>query len=367
MKYACQLFHSMILFDNDYQYQIRGGFILRNGKTSIWLMMALAVLLVLSACGQSVATNTSIGEGTNVTAESETKTDQDTTSAGSTTAEEELVTFQSDAGEVQVPKDPKRIVDLTAFTTGYFVALDAPIVGALTGAMNNKYIKDQLTAAGVTDLGEVPTPEQLVSLKPDLFIVYTGTEGIDQLSLIAPVVQIEYGKRPFRELLLELGKLTNRDDQAQAWISNWEKQISELKPKVEEAVGNRTVSILNPYDKGLYVFGHNYGRGGEIIYGEFGLKAPTKAQAEAIDSGTGWASISMEVLPEYAGDIIFTSPWSGDTSDAKKVYEHNLWKSLPAVKANHVFQLDPTSDTYNDPVTLEGQLKFITDSLLSAK
>jgi iron complex transport system substrate-binding protein len=167
--------------------------------------------------------------------------------------------------------------------------------------------------------------------------------------------------------MLELGKLTNREDAAKAWVTNWEAQISEWKPKVEAAVGDRTVSILNPYAKGLYVFGHNYGRGGEILYGEFGLKAPTKAQAEAIDSGTGFASISMEVLPEYAGDIIFTSPWSGDTSDSEVVYSNTLWENLPAVKEGHVFQLDNTSDTYNDPITLEGQLKFITDSLLSVK
>ncbi|PZT57223.1 iron(3+)-hydroxamate-binding protein fhuD [Paenibacillus silvae] len=333
-------------------------------------MMALVLLLILSACGQS-ASNTAKDEAdqTNVSSDAGSETSNNTNASTNTGtgAEDEMVSFASDAGEVQVPKNPKRIVDLTAFTTGYFVALDAPVVGAASGSMKNKYIKDQLASQGTTDLGEQPpTPEQLLALKPDLIIVYTGTEGIDKLSQIAPVVQIEYGKRNYKDLMLEMGKLTNREDAAKAWISKWEAQINELKPKVEAAVGKRTVSILNPYDKGLYVFGHNYGRGGEIIYGEFGLKAPARAQAEAIDSGTGWASISIEVLPEYAGDIIFTSPWSGDTSDSKKVYENALWKNLPAVKTNHVFQLDPSSDTYNDPVSLEGQLQFITDSLLSA-
>ncbi len=333
--------------------------------------MALVFMLILSACGQS-ASNKEATDGaakTNASSDAGSKTSNN--SDGSTDtgagAEDEMVSFQSDAGEVQVPKNPKRIVDLTTFSTGYFVALDAPVVGANSGAINNKYIKEQLAAQGTSDLGEQgPTPEQLLALKPDLIIVYTGTEGIDKLSQIAPVVQIKYGKLNYKDLMLEMGKLTNREDAAKAWLSKWEAQINELKPKVEAAVGKRTVSILNPYDKGLYVFGHNYGRGGEIIYGEFGLKAPTKAQAEAIDSGTGFASISMEVLPEYAGDIIFTSPWSGDHSDAKKVYENKLWKNLPAVKANHVYQLDPSSDTYNDPISLEGQLKFITDSLLSA-
>ncbi|MCW3790014.1 ABC transporter substrate-binding protein [Paenibacillus sp. LS1] len=338
-------------------------------RKAIWIMMALIFLLVLSACGQAATTNSATGDSTNTAGETETNTDSDSSSSPdqAATGKEELVTYQSDAGEVQVPKNPKRIVDLTSFSTGYFVALDAPVVGALSGAMNNKYIKEQLEAAGTSDLGEEPTPEKLISLKPDLFIVYTGTEGIDKLEQIAPVVQITFGKRDFKDLMLEMGKLTNREDAAEAWNAQWEAKINELKPKVQEAVGDRTVSILNPYAKGLFVFGHNYGRGGEIIYGEFGLKAPAKAQAEAIDSGTGWASISMELLPEYSGDIIFTSPWSGDTTDPKIVYDNALWKNLPAVKANHVFQLDPTSDSYNDPLTLEGQLQFISDSLLSAK
>ncbi|MDT0122809.1 ABC transporter substrate-binding protein [Paenibacillus sp. RRE4] len=339
-------------------------------RSSIWIMMALVFVLILSACGQS-ASNTAKDGAEKTATSSDTTSKTSNNSSGSTDtgagAEDEMVSFESDAGEVQVPKNPKRIVDLTAFNTGYFVALDAPVVGALSGSMKNKYIKDQLASQGATDLGDqLPTPEQLLALKPDLIIVYTGTEGIDKLSQIAPVVQIEYGKHNYKDLMLKMGKLTNREDAAKAWISKWETQINDLKPKVNAAVGNRTVSILNPYDKGLYVFGHNYGRGGEIIYSEFGLKAPAKAQAEAIDSGTGWASISIEVLPDYAGDIIFTSPWSGDTSDSKKIYENKLWKNLPAVKANHVFQLDPSSDTYNDPVSLEGQLKFITDSLLSA-
>ncbi|WP_037293073.1 ABC transporter substrate-binding protein [Saccharibacillus sacchari] len=336
------------------------------------LMLFMALMLVLSACGQptSNAADTSSTTETKEQAAVE-KTAEETPAepAAEKTAatESDTVTFASDAGDVQVPRNPQRIVDLTAFTTGYLVALDAPVAGALSGAINNKYIKEQLAAQGTVDLGDLPTAEPILELKPDLIIAYKGTEGIDQLSAIAPVVQLEYGKRTYKDLLLELGKLTDRKDQAKAWIENWESQINELKPRVEAAVGDRTVSILNPYDKGLYVFGHNYGRGGEILYGEFGLKAPEKAQAEAIDSGTGFASISLELLPEYAGDIIFTSPWSGDDSDPEVVYGNSIWKNLPAVKAGNVFRLDPKSDTYNDPISLAGQLKFITDSLLSAK
>ena len=56
--------------------------------------------------------------------------------------------------------------------------------------------------------------------------------------------------------------------------------------------------------KEIYAYGHNFGRGGEVIYEELQLKAPEFIQKEAIDSGKGWTSLSREMLPEYAGDYI---------------------------------------------------------------
>ncbi|WKL01754.1 hypothetical protein Q0F98_35760 [Paenibacillus amylolyticus] len=42
---------------------------------SIWIMMALILLIVLSACGQSATTNSTNGDSTNAATETETKTD----------------------------------------------------------------------------------------------------------------------------------------------------------------------------------------------------------------------------------------------------------------------------------------------------
>lgn len=157
--------------------------------------------------------------------------------------------------------------------------------------------------------------------------------------------------------------MSNTEDKAKVWIANWDKKIAEYKPKVEGAVGQKTVSILNTYAKGLYVWGSGFGRGGEIIYGEFKLKAPAAAQKDVIDSGTGFATISLEKLPEYAGDYIFTSPWLGDTADPAVVYDSKLWKSLPAVLNNHVFNMDAKSTSFNDPISLDAELEFIVKIL----
>ncbi|WP_267879668.1 ABC transporter substrate-binding protein [Caldalkalibacillus mannanilyticus] len=68
-------------------------------------------------------------------------------------------------------------------------------------------------------------------------------------------------------------------------------------------------------------------------------------------------------MPEYAGDYIFTSAWSGDDSDPEVVYSSTIWQGLPAVKNHRVFKLDPQSSFYNDPVSLEAQLEFFVTSL----
>ncbi|WP_238650940.1 ABC transporter substrate-binding protein [Paenibacillus piscarius] len=339
---------------------------MRNNKRSLVLLVfSLVMALLLAACGQSNNSGGGSGAAANAPAPEASSAPAATSAAAGSSDDAEMVTFQDGAGEVQVPKNPQRIVDTTAFYTGYLLALGVEPVGVMEGAKASPYLADMLV--GAEALGNDVTPENILSLDPDLIIVYTGTEGVDKLKEIAPVVQIQYGAKNYKDQMLDYGKLLNKNEEAKAWVEQWEARIAGLKPQVQAAVGNKTVSILNPYAKGLYVFGHNYGRGGEILYGEFGLKAPAEAQKEAIDSGTGWASISLEKLPDFAGDIIFTCPWSGDTSDPKAVYDNALWKGLPAVKSGHVFQLNPAADTFNDPISLEKQLDFITTSLLSVK
>ncbi|MHA6480525.1 ABC transporter substrate-binding protein [Paenibacillus sp. strain BS8-2] len=328
-------------------------------------LLTLVLAVVLAACGgnsNGSNGNTVAESGKGATNTAATATPAPTESAA---AESETVIFKADNGDIEVPRNPQRIIDTTGFMTGYYLALGLKPVGVMEGAMTTPYFEGMLE--GVTSLGNAPTAENILALEPDLIVVYTGTEGIDKLEEIAPVVAIQYGKLSYKEQMIEIGKLTNKEAEANAWVEQWEKKISELKPQVQAAVGDKTVSILNPYSKGLYVFGHNYGRGGEIIYGEFGLKAPEEAQKQVIDSGTGWASISLETLPQFAGDIIFTCPWSGDDADPAAVYDNALWKGLPAVQAGNTFELNPLADTYNDPVSLEAQLSFISNSLLSVK
>ncbi|MBS4209318.1 iron-hydroxamate ABC transporter substrate-binding protein [Bacillus sp. FJAT-50079] len=277
--------------------------------------------------------------------------------------EVETITYSTVNGDIDIPKNPQRVVVVADSYVGDFLALGIKPIGVTEHAMQNTFFEGLLD--GVESIGEDAgvNTEKILELDPDLIIAFNDPETYEQLSKIAPTVAINYGEKDYKEQLLEFGKMTGKEKEAEAWLKNWEEKINEVKPKVQEAVGDKTVAILTPFSKGIYAFGHSFARGGEIIYGEFGLKAPEPIQEAAIDSGQGWAELSLENLPEFAGDYIFTCPWSGDDADPEKVYGSSLWKDLPAVKNGNVFELDRAASYFNDPVSLEKQLDFIVESL----
>ncbi|GAA3409823.1 ABC transporter substrate-binding protein [Paenibacillus hodogayensis] len=276
-------------------------------------------------------------------------------------------TFQAVNGNIEVPEKPERIVTLAPNYAGYLLAMGIKPIGVPDFTFGNPYLKPKLE--GVANLGAnaatEPTVEQILELKPDLIIALTTLKNTEQLQKIAPVVTFETVKNN-KELLLDLGKLTNREAEAKAWLAKWEAGIDGYKSQVQSIAKGKTFSILYPSAKGIYVFREGYGRGTEILYGDFGVEMPEAAK-RAFEPGKGFVMVSLEKLPELAGDYIFASPWLGDAAGAATVYESAIWKGLPAVKEGRAYQVDYNIFTFSDPYSWEGQLDIILDKLLPGR
>ncbi|MFF2907551.1 ABC transporter substrate-binding protein [Paenibacillus sp. NPDC057934] len=158
-------------------------------------------------------------------------------------------------------------------------------------------------------MGEEPNIEAILALEPNLIITFDYIEEAqyEQLAQVAPVIRLKYGVGTPSELLMEFGKITGKEDLAQEWAEKWKTKIAEVKPKITEVVGDKTASILQPFAKGIYAWGNKGGRGGEILYDDLGLKAPEVIQKALIDGPGFGTDLSLELLPQYAGDYIFTS------------------------------------------------------------
>jgi iron complex transport system substrate-binding protein len=90
-----------------------------------------------------------------------------------------------------------------------------------------------------------------------------------------------------------------------------------------------------------------------------GLSMPEKVKADAL--GPGYYTLSPEVLADYAGDyIVLSRSSSGDNS----FMQTETWKNIPAVKNNHVIEIDTEASTYSDPTTLEYLLNIFEEGFL---
>ncbi|MDS8771828.1 ABC transporter substrate-binding protein, partial [Streptococcus pneumoniae] len=67
---------------------------------------------------------------------------------------------------------------------------------------------------GVEEVSE-ENLEKIIELDPDLIIGYSTLQNVDKLEQIAPTVTFTYGKVDYLTQHLEIGKLLNKEDEAQ--------------------------------------------------------------------------------------------------------------------------------------------------------
>ncbi len=295
------------------------------------LPFLLALVLILSACG---GPNPKKGE----------------------TGQAETITYQSENGPVEVPANPQRVIVLSTFA-GNVQSLGVNIVGVDSWSKINPRFDELKNVEVVTD----ENLEKIIELNPDLIIGLSNTKNVDKLKQIAPTVTFTYGKVDYLEQHLEIGKLLNKEEEAKKWIEEFKRKATQAGEQIKAKIGeDATVSVIENYDKQLYVFGNDWGRGTEVLYQAMKLNMPEKVKKMALKQG--YYAISPEVLPDFAGDyVIFSKNADGDTS----FQETETYRNIPAVKNNRVFEVNAKEFYFNDPDTLEYQLDFLEKAFLN--
>ncbi|MBD8497994.1 iron-hydroxamate ABC transporter substrate-binding protein [Paenibacillus arenosi] len=299
------------------------------------ILPLLLCLLVLSACGNQAPANK----------EAEAPKE----------AQPSTITYQSESGPVQVPADPQRVIVLGSFA-GNVEALGVNLVGVDTWTMKNpRFAEKMKDAAEVSD----ENLEKIIELKPDLIIGLSNTKNVENLNKIAPTITYTYGKVDYLTQHIEIGKLLNKEKEARAWVDDFKKRSQEAGNEIKAKIGeNATVSVIENFDKQLYVYGDNWGRGTEILYQEMKLNMPDKVKDMTKE---GYYALSTEVLSQYAGDYVILSK----NKEADNSFQQTeTYKNIPAVKNNRVYEANMMEFYFNDPLTLELQLDFFIKSFL---
>lgn len=267
------------------------------------------------------------------------------TSGQSETPKEHIYIHQ--LGETKLSKENPRVV--TDYYLGELKKLDVNVVGAKMA-----FISPLIDKTGIEEIGD--SVEKIVALKPDL-IITVNQENYQKYKEIAPTVYLEYGKYNPEDQMREFGKIFNKTEKVEAWITTFNKRVNELKSQLKSE--DETYSIMKLWDKQIWVFGDNWGHGGYILYKKFGLKAPTKTTAELLNKKESYANISIENLPQYSG----TTMLAMDFKDAPDITSSALFQSLPAVQNKKVKYLEANKFLHVDPYSLDNQLELLSGIL----
>lgn len=267
------------------------------------------------------------------------------------TAASEMRTVQTDKGEVEIPVNPQRIV--SDYYLGEFLAVDVKPVIASPYALNNPYLDgltDGIEPMNITSAET--TLEQFTAANPDLIVTITEAD-YDKYSKIAPTVYIQDGKRSDEDTFRYVADLVGKSKEAEDYITAFNEKVDSKKEEIQNIVGDQTVSILEVWPQQIYTMGSHFARGGSILYDMWGLKAPEPIQSTMVDGDETYKVISLEALPEYAGDFVLYGVLDG--TDPAFVTSSNLWNSLPAVQNGKTFPYEQVAFMHRDPITLNKQ------------
>jgi iron complex transport system substrate-binding protein len=310
--------------------QKKAGLIMK--KTAIALFGLL--LLILSACGSS----------------------DDSSASGSDKNTNETVTYESETGAVEVPADPQRVVVLASYA-GNVEALGVNVVGVDEWAKKSPILAEKLEDAETVSEDDV---EKILELKPDLIIGANTTKNLDKFKEIAPTVTYTYNNLDYLEQHVEIGKLLNKEEEAQKWVDDFKARAKNAGEEIKAKIGeDTTVTVMENYEKGIGILGDSWGRGTEVLYQAMGLSMPDNVKE--VTEQEGYKMISEEVLADYVGDYLLISQYNDQDNSYQ---ESELFKKIPAVKEGNVLKADAYAFMFNDPLALDYQLNFFEEEFL---
>ncbi|MBL6439007.1 ABC transporter substrate-binding protein [Streptococcus suis] len=267
----------------------------------------------------------------------------------------EGITYHGD-----IPKNPKKVVNFAYSYTGYLLQLGIDVSSySLDLEKNSPAFGDKLK--DVPQLTTTDT-EAIAAQKPDVILVFAGDDNLETLKEIAPVIEITYGKSDYLKMLTDVGQIFGKEKEAQAWLDQWDKKVATAKEELKGLIDtSSTFTVMDFFDKNIFLYGNNFGRGGELVYRALGFSAPAKVQEDII-SKEGWFGVSQEALPEYVGDYVLVNVNDKTKEAAASLKESDIWKNLPAVKNGHVIEVDYNLFYFSDPMSLDLQI----DAFVSA-
>lgn len=294
--------------------------------------MALASLCLLTGmlagCGQAASTSDTSQGGT-----------KPSDSAASTEAATTRTFTDAMGHKVEIPANPQRV--LAPYLEDHLTALGVkPVAQWSVENGTQDYLSQSLNDVPLIPFN-LPL-EQVAALNPDLIIITAESlveKGLyDQYKAIAPTYVLgDKVNGDWRKALVKVGELLNKKDAAEQALKEYDAKAVESKEKLQKAIGEQSAAVLWLTNKNLFMVGKSMSSGA-VLYKDLGMKAPKLVDEVQTIHNASWNSVSLEKLGELDADHIFLV--NSDKGNSSDILNSPVWKSLPAVKAGHVYKME---------------------------
>ncbi|MFB5266255.1 ABC transporter substrate-binding protein [Paenibacillus enshidis] len=288
-------------------------------KKMLLTLLSLTLILMLAACGQPAQSqNTSNGNAAD----------------SSAAAEAETETHAADAV----------IASLSIHITNNLLALGIKPAGSVVGGDVKDFlphVADRLEGTAKLGVAADPDMESVLALKPDVIYVDKefGGKDLAEYEKIAPTISIDMDSGTWRDHLNRIAKIVGKETEAKAFIEEYDKKAQEVSQLLHNELGSDAkVMAIRMTAKELRVMGMKRPVG-PIMYEDLKLTPPDGVKQITDEP---YQVISQEVLPDYDADAIFVIISKGEEAKTKfeELEKNPVWKTLKAVKNNHVYILD---------------------------
>ncbi|WP_302569980.1 iron-hydroxamate ABC transporter substrate-binding protein [uncultured Clostridium sp.] len=273
---------------------------------------------------------------------------------------ENTVTVTDVRGEVEIPANPKRIVDLSG-NSDILSILGYKVVGTANSDAYDytkfpSYLEETLSGAKILgySMQDTMDVEAVMNLNPDLIVISTVQEKMyDALSEIAPTVMIQLEALNWKEDVRALGKVFGKEDVANEWIANYEAKAKEAGDKIKAKYGDDT-TYLSFLASGGQFFVFDGAGFGDVLYKDMGLAKP-EGMPEQTDISL--PVVTYEGLAAIKADYIFAI---ATDEDLAQLEANSIWNNLPAVKNGNVVILE-SSPYFNQGYSPIGREKLVDE------
>lgn len=273
---------------------------------------------------------------------------------------DKTITVRDAKGEVEIPAEPKRIVDLSGNSDilsllGYSVAGTANS-DAYDYTQLPTYLQEPLQGAKILGYSMQDTMdiEGILELHPDLIIISGVQEKMyEQLKKIAPTLMVELAQTDWRQDVNTFARMLQQEDRAASWLKSYDEKAKKAGAAVRKANGEDTTYLALLASGGqLFVF--DAAGIGSVLYEDMGLKKPANMPRQ---DSISLPVISYEGLADLDADHLIVV---GTDADMKALKKNSIYKSMQAVKNNRVLEL-PSSPYFNIGYSSIGRDVFLDE------